>query len=822
MSDHRPITVLLPGAMDPAWSSVPLFVEKYDGYLIFVSHPGYPVAPPVSNPALASADEAFLGILSDRLDDMNLAVATSASHARNVPDPAAPASNSRRFWRINADWSADSDGDGSPDWAEFQMASQSGHGSQAAANAFNSDTNGDGNIDQLDNDEDGIADAEDADLKTSLVDWERTPEPRFAVFPVARPIDEWGESESPFQVTDQGFAVFPYGIWRNGSYTEIRNSSSVMYCRIDGVSSFLGRIVGSGTYDHDGDGLPTLNCHVMWSDPASLPQPVGSGEDFALGAFPGIPNPRHFVGDDLGIIANVRNEDGSLTLERWILPWLPDSGFTHSPVPAWAHSSINSGLMWGYGNQAIINNTEVTLPSPPSKLIVTPGNSVIGLGMDDGFPMVYRGNGWAGGAKVFGKLAHFSRSGFGATFLPTGIWNNGKTVPVTAAAPGIPAGWNYGGIIDMSDFGNVLLVSANHNDYAFGTPICLEDNEPARGVDNISIGSTDPGEGVANKLWVMAPAGGTNSFKFVTNANPDCLLHLNLSAASLSTGVLSSNEQDVEISAALGASSQDVSIEIKNGTGTSLSSPVGVKVMKKRTVKVKVWPIKRQFGGQSAEPVYVPTKADLDGYLNNIFKDQINIEFNCDVATPVAIQFEESSPDPTDYGGPSGYSFPPDFGHGELNMADEFEGEAGAVANQADPSSHINIYLVGGVNQGRDVIWNPVHNTPATFPPWVGSTDVEGRRCWVVGGTAGQTSGLTKESILGTISHEIGHVLLGLGHPNEDKEQARGIAPLPGTDHVHRLMCSGEKRKKDGTSKLLVKAEWDEADKRMSRFIPAN
>jgi hypothetical protein len=55
-----------------------------------------------------------------------------------------------------------------------------------------------------------------------------------------------------------------------------------------------------------------------------------------------------------------------------------------------------------------------------------------------------------------------------------------------------------------------------------------------------------------------------------------------------------------------------------------------------------------------------------------------------------------------------------------------------------------------------------------------------------------------------TLAHEIGHVFLGEGHP----EQGSGPAPLPGTDHSKRLMNS----RTDSTARLLVKAEWDKAE----------
>jgi len=66
------------------------------------------------------------------------------------------------------------------------------------------------------------------------------------------------------------------------------------------------------------------------------------------------------------------------------------------------------------------------------------------------------------------------------------------------------------------------------------------------------------------------------------------------------------------------------------------------------------------------------------------------------------------------------------------------------------------------------------------------------------------------DEIAFTTAHEIGHLLLGVGHPDE----GGGVAPFPSlplADHQKRLMCSGP-NKITGVSRLLVKAEWDIAE----------
>lgn len=58
-----------------------------------------------------------------------------------------------------------------------------------------------------------------------------------------------------------------------------------------------------------------------------------------------------------------------------------------------------------------------------------------------------------------------------------------------------------------------------------------------------------------------------------------------------------------------------------------------------------------------------------------------------------------------------------------------------------------------------------------------------------------------------TMIHELGHRTIGEGHP----DQGGGFAPLVGTDRRWRLMASGDVRIPG--ARLLVKREWDEAEK---------
>lgn len=67
------------------------------------------------------------------------------------------------------------------------------------------------------------------------------------------------------------------------------------------------------------------------------------------------------------------------------------------------------------------------------------------------------------------------------------------------------------------------------------------------------------------------------------------------------------------------------------------------------------------------------------------------------------------------------------------------------------------------------------------------------------------------DETLYVIAHEIAHILLGEGHP----DQGGGAAPLLGTATEFRLMATIDKKRVAETidDGLLVKKEWDEAEK---------
>ena len=102
-----------------------------------------------------------------------------------------------------------------------------------------------------------------------------------------------------------------------------------------------------------------------------------------------------------------------------------------------------------------------------------------------------------------------------------------------------------------------------------------------------------------------------------------------------------------------------------------------------------------------------------------------------------------------------------------------------------------------------------------------GLTNRDAKSCWIVGDTV-PSRPRTLTEVMQTTAHEIGHLLVGYGHPDEKGKSAnRGLAPLPGTNHRERLMQTSESlsfvysgaTQNAARSHRLVKGRWDEAEK---------
>jgi hypothetical protein len=292
------------------------------------------------------------------------------------------------------------------------------------------------------------------------------------------------------------------------------------------------------------------------------------------------------------------------------------------------------------------------------------------------------------------------------------------------------------------------------------------------------------------------------------------------------------------------------------GTKQTVDLPIGVKVMKRRTVKVAVHEVASVVPGKADDsPDLMPknpndpndlsvAKAAVEDVLNGIFEKQLNTRFEvtifkANVAFDVAD--ENSFPGLTFTSGTSH----PVPGDGILCYTDWNSGEIALLTANRPATYDINVFVFGGATP--IVSYRRPQMDPSKLEAGetgIGKANVDpgANYCIVDGDRNARTHDLdgnptgfqmTEEqrsipSVLHTIAHEIGHiVLLGGGHPDEEQ----GDAPLKGTDRTKRLMCSGP-RWSITQSRSLVKTEWDKADEwlsaapdvriRIERSLPAN
>jgi hypothetical protein len=213
----------------------------------------------------------FRGLLSRAI---SIARRSSAGGVQ-TKRPSPPDPDSKKFWRVHVDADIDTDQDGSPDWAEFEIAAR-GTGvlvSGVTADPFDADTNHDGIPDreQLDSGLDGTPDAMDADADDNTVIFPIGPVPRYALFPItnAQPTSQF---PNPFQISDKGTVLYDNGTWRGGTWTPLALSASGLVHASARAINDSDKILGVA-YDDDTD-LPVVDywgyaCY--WSRPTAQP-----------------------------------------------------------------------------------------------------------------------------------------------------------------------------------------------------------------------------------------------------------------------------------------------------------------------------------------------------------------------------------------------------------------------------------------------------------------------------------------------------------------------------------------------------------------------
>jgi len=334
----------------------------------------------------------------------------------------------------------------------------------------------------------------------------------------------------------------------------------------------------------------------------------------------------------------------------------------------------------------------------------------------------------------------------------------------------------------------------------------------------------------------MAPTGPSppNTVTFHTGAKADAVWTVSAPGTNANL-VLNGPDQNLDLSSSLTETTDlDLSILLSppgpsSPSTPSLSFPIGIKAMKRRTVNVTVWHIARKKLDTTFEATSVTfTKEEIEDRLNDIYGTQVNTFFNVTIGVNGA--WPEEDPrhfqHPVDWDIASDSNFPgvnPDsnpenYALNAPNLSFDVstpsspEQEA-VVSAKEDTSADINIYIIGG---GRSTTffssWSVEAGklAPSNSLATLGIADPPARKAWVDaaplwGNETAEQIEEFKNQRLQTLAHEIGHAMIGGGHPNQNL----GPAPLPGTPHQQRLMFSHYAK---GERRLLVKGEWDKIE----------
>ncbi len=350
-------------------------------------------------------------------------------------------------------------------------------------------------------------------------------------------------------------------------------------------------------------------------------------------------------------------------------------------------------------------------------------------------------------------------------------------------------------------------------------PVEVADNKFATGVDDVSKTADSTDIGFQKDFWIMAPSGSPPTGVGICEKDTKLFIPVD---GSIELGIkadkATANPDKIHLITEDDPATHDTDETLTKVTwhGTSVESgenavewefgtnvpeqhllPIKVMTMKKRTVKVAVHFVNLFKNGtvQTLDPLMIPSEKGLEAHLNEIFATQINawFEVKIDKNSDGSTKFYEVDP------GTDGISTF-DFQSNETVSTDQQKtlDEVGS-----SPNANLSVFVIA--NEGTFLVQNQVLA--------YGFTNRSAATCWVLGRQAGSYND-TKD-VMATIGHEIGHVLVGYGHPDKD---IGGPAPLVGTDWTVRLMCSHPNRsQKNG--RLLVKCEWEAAEIWLDREV---
>lgn len=822
-------------SQDAGWAVMPGYVKRWGGYDFYLCNPYVPQVPPATNPTLGPLDTAMAAAFEENFPAMNAEVAASVIRARAAPRiPAVP--TDAHFWRVRVNWGLDSDLDGTPDWMELAQLFAAGAGNNLVAgpeaDPFNMDANSDGIADgaQRSSDGDSIPDDLDADNTDGLIDWVKCPEYRYAMFEVP---NDYENSGSPMKIDNYGQVLFTKGQWVAGNFISLGEGATAVTGNDSG--SILGIVYTEGVFTEEVRMDGSYSNLLRWATVSSAPTPVTSGSFIAGGSssvlfqqggvfqiapFSDYAVDGSFIADTYAYETD-DYDNQVLTFQhraKWQINPITEA-ITEAQVENGTISTDDSHFSWGLAYESL------DLPKPTFLKSQTGQREIWSWGDFSHVTTMSSGSTIVSGGLP--NLMRIKRQDFWQTVRgiksatdvsPEGIiikqdskpvWMNGRERPMSSIAP------EYSGNplivpLDISQQGSILAYDPGESCepfYLSGMPFHLESSQAgpygkSLGVDNVSVGSEQ--SGAANdRLWIMVPEGRTESILIRSAASLAHPLKLSATGVTLNgvaNTTISIRDEPLTVSANAGAAAgQEVNLDIKLQSGQeSLSKPIGLKLMKARTVEVAVWSIDSQLttparnGNPSTDytkvPTFSPTKLQIETYLNSIYRPQVNVTFNVTIHDPhVTVRWDKLNADesPADEALKTG-----------LDPSAEQQ-EITKVAR--DSGADINVYWVGEkfYFEGDESLAKGSSNPK-----------LKDRNVWLFGNPI--VSSLTVPEMLHTMAHEIGHVMMGegnIGHPNAAK--ITGPAPLPGTRRTDRLLCKGDAIIPGSRPTVLVKGEWD-------------
>jgi hypothetical protein len=246
--------------------------------------------------------------------------------------------------------------------------------------------------------------------------------------------------------------------------------------------------------------------------------------------------------------------------------------------------------------------------------------------------------------------------------------------------------------------------------------------------------------------------------------------------------------------------------------------------MKRRTVKVAVHEIASVVPGRADDrPGFMPTKSKIEEKLNEIFGLQLNAYFTAEILPVEPIRFDTAGANSY-----PGFTFKvgsavPVPDNRLLDYQSWNTPEASLITANRTGDYDIHLFLVGGATPiicYQASAENPMELESSKEALGFANGFVGENYCIVDADRDAMKHDLDGNptdyylpekdrsvlAVVETIAHEIGHIMVGSGHPDDNE----GDAPLIGTDRTKRLMCSGLRSSSE--SKLLVKKEWDKAE----------